>query len=396
MNLPKMYAITCHQLAARRDLAIERFAAAGLEVELFDGIHGPTAAIKPGLAHFDSPQHYITSGKVALTLSKMFLWTVCCERPEDEVLIFEDDVVFVPHFREEFARSYAALPLDWDVVHVGHCCTEDKKTLLVNERVREIREPLCCHAVLWKKSALRFALAQLRKASFSTHSDILAAHLVYPHLRHYSFVPPLVLQDQSPSAALSNTDWKGIAGWFDEQMRTLYDEALGRVRGPAVFVEIGCWRGRSAAYMGTEIKRRLKPVTFYAVDTWKGTEGHEHQGEVKKLGGDMFPTFWQNMIHCGVTDHIHPLQKPSVAAAQAFADNSCDFVFVDGDHSYEGCLADIRAWRPKLKTAGVMAGHDVDREGVRRAVEKEFRGKWRQWERCWIVDHPAGQSTAQK
>ena len=41
-------------------------------------------------------------------------------------------------------------------------------------------------------------------------------------------------------------------------------------------------------------------------------------------------------------------------------DDSCDFIYLDGDHSYAGCLADIKAYWPKLKDGGIMAGHDYD------------------------------------
>lgn len=35
-----------------------------------------------------------------------------------------------------------------------------------------------------------------------------------------------------------------------------------------------------------------------------------------------------------------------------------NFVWVDGDHSYNGVKGDILAWWPKLKTNGIMALHD--------------------------------------
>lgn len=49
------------------------------------------------------------------------------------------------------------------------------------------------------------------------------------------------------------------------------------------------------------------------------------------------------------------------------------FVFVDGDHSYEGVKADIEAWLPK--TISIIAFHDLDRknhEGIRQAIEEVF------------------------
>lgn len=35
-----------------------------------------------------------------------------------------------------------------------------------------------------------------------------------------------------------------------------------------------------------------------------------------------------------------------------------DMVFVDGDHSYEGCKADILGWMPLIRAGGIMAIHD--------------------------------------
>jgi len=35
-----------------------------------------------------------------------------------------------------------------------------------------------------------------------------------------------------------------------------------------------------------------------------------------------------------------------------------DFLFIDGDHSYEGCAGDITSWLPHMKKGGVIAIHD--------------------------------------
>lgn len=383
--MPKCYAITCHQMPWRIAAAQQRLLDAGLDVELFDGIHGASFGLAPTLDYFDSPGHRINAGKVGLCLSKLLVWTWAAARADDPVLIFEDDVVFAPNFCQEFAKSYASLPPDWQVCHVGHCCSDDKPTTRINDRISIIRTPMCCHAVLWRRDALPYAIAQLKRAACNCHSDVTLAQIVYPNLKHYCFTPPLAFQDKSPSEACAATTWDKIAGWCD--FERLYTERLDHVHKSAVFVEVGCWQGKSTAYMAQEIKRRLKPVTFYAVDTWKGTEGHEHQAEVAKLGGDMFPTWQRNMSRCGVIDYVIPLQMSSLEAAVRFKDRSLDFVFIDGDHSFDAVVADIRAWRPKIKPGvGVLAGHDIDREDVRRAVEQELgKGKFRTWERCWIA-----------
>lgn len=35
-----------------------------------------------------------------------------------------------------------------------------------------------------------------------------------------------------------------------------------------------------------------------------------------------------------------------------------DYLFVDGDHSYDGCAGDIKAWLPHLRLKGLVAFHD--------------------------------------
>lgn len=47
-------------------------------------------------------------------------------------------------------------------------------------------------------------------------------------------------------------------------------------------------------------------------------------------------------------------------------------LFIDGDHSYEGCKTDIDSWFPHMKKGGVMLFHDCDETspGVLRAVSE--------------------------
>lgn len=293
MSLPKMYCLTCSQMPWRTQAATKRFKEAGLEVELVEGIHGATVGVAPTLDHFDAPRHRISSGKLGITFSKMLLWQLLLERPEPYALCLENDVTFCPDFAAELAASMAALPADWEVVHVGHCCTADKPTIRVNERVAEIRHPFCCHAVLWTKRAAQVALREFRKASWGTPSDILLARTVYPQLRHYTFTPPLAFQADIAATETATGRWDTIPGWFDYAQ--IYNEALDRAARsptPSVFVEVGSWKGRSTAFMAEEIKRRLLPVDFYAVDTWQGMPYGGLDEEVRRdFGGDLFPTF---------------------------------------------------------------------------------------------------------
>jgi predicted O-methyltransferase YrrM len=57
------------------------------------------------------------------------------------------------------------------------------------------------------------------------------------------------------------------------------------------------------------------------------------------------------------------IRKRSIDAANDVKE-PLDFVFIDGDHSYEGCKIDIESWVDKVKPGGWLMGHDYDNQSV--------------------------------
>ena len=179
--------------------------------------------------------------------------------------------------------------------------------------------------------------------------------------------------------------WQDIPGWFD--FHDVYDEAIARAKPGAVLVEIGCWLGRSSAYLIE--KAHGLSVTLVFVDTWKGEPGQaQHETVVEQHGGSVYHQWEQNMRDCGFRlegdkPTIVPLEMTSVDASGLFDNKSVDFVFVDAAHDYDSVHQDLTAWLPKLKHDGHIAGHDWEWHEVRRAVlelvDAEQRGS--SWER---------------
>lgn len=70
------------------------------------------------------------------------------------------------------------------------------------------------------------------------------------------------------------------------------------------------------------------------------------------------------------------IRTDSVEAAKKFSDGYFDIVFIDGDHSYNGCKRDIEAWLPKVKSGGWICGHDYDHPDqgdVKHVVDEIFK-----------------------
>ena len=175
-----------------------------------------------------------------------------------------------------------------------------------------------------------------------------------------------------------------IPGWFDEEW--LYDRMIGRAPNEAIFVEVGCWLGRSTAYCARRIHDSGKSILFYAVDTWEGSPNEPALMEaVAQAGGSVFEMFRSNMEEAGVIESITPVKMPSVAAANLFEDRTLNFVFIDADHTTEAVKADIAAWRPKIKSGGTLAGHDWNTYGsVQQAVTSMLGSDFTVEGNCWI------------
>lgn len=55
------------------------------------------------------------------------------------------------------------------------------------------------------------------------------------------------------------------------------------------------------------------------------------------------------------------IRKTSMDALADFADDSLDFVYIDGNHAYPWVDEDIEGWAKKVKSGGIVAGHDYAR-----------------------------------
>jgi len=155
------------------------------------------------------------------------------------------------------------------------------------------------------------------------------------------------------------------------------EEILKRVNGARFGAEIGVFTGD----LSKRLLARRPELTLYMVDSWSAEhstafkESDDFHATLDQYQQDIFA----DMAKMGTSfagDRAKILRKDSLAAAREIADGALDFVFIDADHSYEGCSSDIAAWFPKVKPGGLISGHDYANNDykfgpmVKRAVDE--------------------------
>lgn len=158
-------------------------------------------------------------------------------------------------------------------------------------------------------------------------------------------------------------------------------EVIARVGTTArVGVEVGVWRGA----MSAELLRAAPSLVLHMVDSWAAPE---NQPEAYRATDDFHATMTEDAQLADMRRAVAAVREwssrarirrcSSLEAAAAWTPGTADFVFLDGDHSYEGVAADIEAWHRAVKPGGWLCGHDYHEAknvrknfGVCRAVDE--------------------------
>ena len=80
--------------------------------------------------------------------------------------------------------------------------------------------------------------------------------------------------------------------------------------------------------------------------------------------------FYNNEVKARYGNRLIPIEATSEVAADQIDNASLDLVFIDANHSYEYIKNDIIKYTPKVKSTGLLTGHDIDYPGVNRAVKE--------------------------
>jgi SAM-dependent methyltransferase len=161
----------------------------------------------------------------------------------------------------------------------------------------------------------------------------------------------------------------GQGGSYIDERKKLHELVKDKV-----VLEIGCMLGQTTIVLCDSAKEVWCVDVFDDTHEIENTPSREHYEGVKNIIGEkVYNRFRENVKDCkNLTINISTTKEFS----ELVGDESFDVIFVDGDHSHDGCRDDIINFRDKLKTNGLMIFHDTNNEtwgeGINRAIDKHL------------------------
>ena len=175
-----------------------------------------------------------------------------------------------------------------------------------------------------------------------------------PEIDHY-------VEDSIAYTKVNGT--RGTLNYFDAQTIIGHAKQLPK---NAKYLETGSYLGCSALLVSLH-----SDATVWAHDIWV-TDWSELKGCPPPEVKDYFYEFYSAVKKNNLVNRVIPVRGNSVYTVGIHDDDSIDLAFVDGDHSHEGCLADLRAVWPKMKKGATILVHDCIQNSEPLAAVKVF------------------------
>lgn len=130
-------------------------------------------------------------------------------------------------------------------------------------------------------------------------------------------------------------------------------------RIPQILHQIGARKGVEIGVFKAQYTKSLLESwsgTMYMVDPWRPLGEEYIDASNHKNHQTAYAEAMDNIR--GYEDRAFMLRGLGEELVKLFADDSLDFVYIDGNHAYDYVKQDMELWWPKLRKGGLFAGHD--------------------------------------
>jgi len=153
-------------------------------------------------------------------------------------------------------------------------------------------------------------------------------------------------------------------------------DTVERIPLGSVGVEIGVWRGDTSERF-LQRARFLHLVDPWAVEPYQDADYSAYLKKYAKLTGSLDPADFQKYyddVYQSVVDRFKgkPVEIHRCTSAEFFDTfrGYVDWVYIDGLHTFEGCLFDLQNALNIVKPGGWILGDDYgNKPGVKKAVD---------------------------
>lgn len=118
--------------------------------------------------------------------------------------------------------------------------------------------------------------------------------------------------------------------------------------------EIGVATGSFAS----EILSVCEPSVLHLVDAWRFIPGPYEADPTNRTDHVREAEYLDVKARLGCDPRVVLYRMLSKGAARLFSEGSLDAVYLDADHTKGGIRSDLELWWPKVKSGGILAGHD--------------------------------------
>lgn len=135
---------------------------------------------------------------------------------------------------------------------------------------------------------------------------------------------------------------------YEKNRKNIVD-VLNHMYPGGIGCEVGVLRGDFSKYL----LENWNCEKLYSVDAWEDytdydEKFHEHNTNYKCTVDKLKEYSSRIVLHKGFSDKV----------VENFEDAFFDFIYIDANHSYEGCKKDLELYWDKLKPNGIIMGDD--------------------------------------
>ena len=135
----------------------------------------------------------------------------------------------------------------------------------------------------------------------------------------------------------------------------------------SVGAEIGVWKGEWASF----INDAINPKKYYLLDPWKFLPpvtrrdlDKWYRGAIAKSQEDMDDIYKDVCSMFKDSENIEVIRTQGEYAEQYINQDELDWVYIDGDHSYEAVTKDLEISFRLVKSGGLITGDDANPDFV--------------------------------